>query len=160
MEHSIRPATEGDATTIATVFNHYVAKATMVLLPRNAEDYAPLITNERAAVFVAADADNHVSGFAYVKPYSDRGGYALAGEITIFLDPELTGKGLGEALYATLMPVSDTLGYRHLTARIWANNAGSIRFHKRHGFRLVGTQVGIGLVGDKRIDTVIMEKVW
>jgi len=41
-----------------------------------------------------------------------------------------------------------------------ADYGHSIRFHENFGFRMVGTQVGIGFVGGKRIDTVIMERVW
>jgi len=84
----------------------------------------------------------------------------LAGEITVFLTPGFQGQKIGLHLYDELLPVAHTLGYRHLTAKIWANNSASIRFHEGFGFRMVGTQVGIGFVGGKRIDTVIMERVW
>ena len=156
----IRAATIADAEAMATIFNTYLGKATMVLQPRSAVDYAAIISAEKTAVYVSFDAQNQIAGFAYVKPYSDRQGYSLAGEVTVFVVENTTGSGLGGKLYDQLIPVTDTLGYRHLTAKVWANNTGSIRFHKRYGFRLVGTQVGIGWVNNKRVDTVIMEKVW
>ena len=149
-----------DAQAIADIFNEYLGTATMVLEPRSAADYQAIIEAENSAIFVAKDASDAVVGFAYVKPYSDRGGYILAGEISIFLAPEFKGKKIGLHLYDELLPAAHALGYRHLTAKIWANNAASIRFHEGFGFRLVGTQVGIGFVGGKRIDTVIMERVW
>lgn len=156
----IRAATIADAEAMATIFNAYLGKATMVLDPRSAADYATIISGEKTAVYVGLDVNGQVAGFAYVKSYSDRRGYALAGEVTIFLAENGTGAGLGGKLYDQLIPFTDTLGYRHLTAKIWANNTGSIRFHKRYGFRMVGTQVGIGWVNGKRVDTVLMEKVW
>ncbi len=156
----IRPATDADAAPLAAIFNSYLGKATMVLDPRSAADYLAIITGEKMAVFVGVDEQEEVIGYAYVKPYSDRKGYCLAGEVTIFLAQNKTGCGLGSKLYDQLIPLSDEMGYRHLTAKIWANNSGSIRFHKRYGFRLVGTQVGIGLVNGRRIDTVLMERVW
>lgn len=156
----ILPAKSADTQAIADIFNLYLGIATMVLKPRSAADYRPFIEAENCAIFVAKDEADTVTGFAYVKPYSDRGGYALAGEITVFMAPEAKGKRSGRYLYDELLPAADTLGYRHLTAKIWANNGTSIRFHESFGFRLVGTQVGIGLVGGKRIDTVIMERVW
>jgi phosphinothricin acetyltransferase len=157
---TIRPATITDAAAIAAIFNTYLGKATMVLHPRSAADYKAIISTEKTAVYVGLDAQGQVAGFAYVKPYSDRGGYRLAGEVTIFIAEKATGSNLGSKLYDQLLPLTDTLGYRHLTAKIWANNMGSIRFHKRYGFRLVGTQVGIGWVNGRRVDTVLMEKVW
>jgi phosphinothricin acetyltransferase len=156
----IRSATTADTEAMATIFNTYLGKATMVLDPRSATDYAAIISFEKTAVFVGLDAQDQVAGFAYVKPYSDRRGYVLSGEVTIFIAENATGSSLGGKLYDELIPLTNTLGYRHLTAKIWANNTGSIRFHKRYGFRLVGTQVGIGWVNGKRVDTVIMEKVW
>lgn len=156
----IRPASPTDAAAIALIFNQYLARATMVFEPRTAADFAQIIIDDHNPAFVAEDDEGRVNGYAYVKPYSDRGGYSLAGEISIFLDEASTGNGLGNALYESLLPAANSCGYRHLTAKIWANNGGSIRFHKRHGFRLVGTQVGIGLVDGKRVDTVLMERVW
>lgn len=157
---SIRPATVEDAIAMATIFNQYLARATMVFLPRSADDFKPIIIDNHNPVFVTVNETGQVEGYAYVKPYSDRGGYSLAGEISVFLDENATGNGLGNALYHRLLPAANECGYRHLTAKIWANNGGSIRFHARHGFRMVGTQVGIGLVDGKRVDTVLMERVW
>lgn len=157
---NIRPASPADAAAIAGIFNQYLARATMVFKPRIAADFAQIIVEEHNPAFVIEDAEGKVNGYAYVKPYSDRGGYSLAGEISVFLDENATGSGLGNTLYNVLLPAANECGYRHLTAKIWANNSGSIRFHARHGFRMVGTQVGIGLVNGKRVDTVLMERVW
>ncbi len=157
---TILPAKTADAQRIADIFNQYLGIATMVLEPRPAADYQAIIEAENCAVFVAKEAAEETVGFAYVKPYSDRGGYVLAGEITIFLAPGYQGQRIGLHLYDELLPTAHQLGYRHLTAKIWANNGASIRFHEGFGFRMVGTQVGIGFVGRKRIDTVIMERVW
>ncbi len=157
---TIRSATLHDAAVFAAIFNQYIAKATMVLMPRTVSDYEEILTSDRCVAFVAENETANIIGFATVKPYSERGGYALAGEVSIFLGSVHAGKGAGSALYEQIIPAADALGYRHLTAKIWANNSGSIRFHKRFGFRMVGTQVGIGWVGGKRVDTVLMERVW
>ncbi len=155
----IRPATPADAANIADIFNHYLATATMVIRPRNAAHYLPLLNSECARIYVATQ-DGVVVGFAGVKPYSDRGGYRLAGEVSVFIAPQATGYGWGKKLYEKVIPASSTLGYRHLTAKIWANNTASIRLHANFGFRLVGEQRGIGWINGQRIDTVLMELSW
>ncbi|TXF91809.1 N-acetyltransferase [Neolewinella aurantiaca] len=157
---NIRFAKPADAQAIADIFNQYLGIATMMLEPLSATDYQPIIEAVNSPCVVMCNDAEIVIGFAYVKPYSNRGGYILAGEITIFMAPETVGKRLGGHLYDELLPEAYALGYRHLTAKIWANNGSSIRFHEGFGFRMVGTQVAIGLVGGKRIDTVIMERVW
>jgi|AntRauTorckE5430_2_1112549.scaffolds.fasta_scaffold00090_1 phosphinothricin acetyltransferase len=156
----IRPAVSTDAPAITAIFNQYIARATMVLQARPVADYEELLARKRTTAFVAISEAGKTTGFACVEPYSDRGGYVLAAVISIFLDGDQTGTGIGGQLYDQLLPAAHQLGYRHLTAKIWANNTGSIRFHQRHGFRLVGTQVGIGFVNGKRVDTVLMELGW
>lgn len=153
----IRPASPSDASAIADIFNQYLARATMVTRPRDAGHYLPLLNGQRSFTFVAAD-DQQIAGFAGVKPYSDREGYILAGEVSVFIDANATGQGLGDQLYAELLPKAYALGYRHLTAKIWADNTASIRLHAKHGFRMVGEQRGIGWIEGKRIDTVLMER--
>ncbi len=124
----IRVATSADAGHIAAIFNQYLAKATMVIQPRAAAHYLPLINTDRSVIYVAAEG-NTVFGFAGVKPYSERGGYVLAGEVSVFIDGAATGRGLGPLLYDQVIPAAHRLGYRHLTAKIWANNAASIKLH-------------------------------
>lgn len=154
-----RKATPADAAIIADIFNQYLAKATMVITPRHAGHYLALLNAERAVIYVAMEGQT-VVGFAGVKPYSERGGYVLAGEVSVFIDQAATGKGYGRALYELVMPAADGLGYRHLTAKIWANNATSIKLHTNFGFRMVGEQRGIGWIDGKRVDTVLMERSW
>lgn len=155
----IRKATPADALQIAEIFNQYLAKATMVIIPRHAGHYLPLLNGDRAVIYVATKGPK-VLGFAGVKPYSGRGGYVLAGEVSVFIDQATTGKGIGRSLYEQVIPAAGKLGYRHLTAKIWANNAASINLHANFGFRMVGEQRGIGWIDGKRIDTVLMERSW
>lgn len=155
----IRKATPADAVQIAEIFNQYLAKATMVITPRHAGHYLPLLNGDRTVTYVAMEGPK-VLGFAGVKPYSDRGGYVLAGEVSVFIDQTTIGKGIGRSLYEQVMPAADQLGYRHLTAKIWSNNAASIKLHANFGFRMVGEQRGIGWIDGKRIDTVLMERSW
>ena len=154
-----RIAPKDDTAAMADIFNQYLAKATMVLVSRSEEAYLPLVQGARSVVYVVTEEES-VVGYASVKAYSDRGGYSLAGEASVYLDEETTGKGYGKMLYELVLPAAYKLGYRHLTAKIWANNTGSIQFHDRFGFRMVGTQKSIGWIEGKRIDTVIMEKIW
>lgn len=155
----IRPANPADASAIADIFNQYLAKATMVTQPRHGVQYLPLLNAERARICVAEEAGK-LLGFAGVKAYSDRGGYVLAGEVSVFVDGKSTGRRIGDLLYQHLLPETNGMGYRHLTAKIWADNSASIRLHAKHGFRMVGEQKGIGWIEGRRVDTVIMEKSW
>jgi phosphinothricin acetyltransferase len=154
----VRKALENDATDMALLFNTYIGKSHMVVTPRRAAEFIELMQHTRVCMLVALDIFGGVIGYAYVKPYSDRGGYAGAGEVSVFLWEGRTGRGIGQKLYDLLLPAAEALGYHHLTAKIWTENTGSIRFHERNGFQTVGIQHGIGMSGGRRIDMTIMER--
>ena len=95
-----------------------------------------------------------------VKKYSPRPGYDLCCETSIFLERSLVGRGLGKPLQQELLNRAVALGYHHVVAKIWADNAGSIRFHERFGYEMVGVQREIGWVGGKWRDVAIMQKIF
>lgn len=157
---TVRPALPADLHAVAELFNAYLGTGSMALEPLSADDYRPLLTDDRCRLLVAENGENaSCVGYASVKPWSPRGGYVLAGEVSIFLLPGSTGSGTGTLLYGRLLPAAEALGYRYLAARIMARNTGSVRFHERHGFRVVGVQRGIGFINGERLDNVLMERV-
>src|SRR3546814_10168714 len=62
-------------------------------------------------------------------------------------------------MLGTLIKSCTTLGYRQMIAIIGdSGNAGSIRLHARHGFRLVGTLAAAGFKHGRWVDTVLMQR--
>ncbi|MTB51333.1 GNAT family N-acetyltransferase [Lewinella sp. W8] len=155
----VRSALPSDAPAIAAIFNEYLGNGTMVLRERSEQYYREMMDRSDCSIFVSESPEGILQGYASVKPYSDRLGYHIAGEVSVFLTTAACGRGIGNALYAALWPACHALGYRHLTAKIWAENTASVRFHARHGFTEVGIQRAIGIVDDRRIDMLIMEKL-
>ena len=47
--------------------------------------------------------------------------------------------------------------YHHVVTKIWASNLGSIRFHQRFGFEMVGVQKEVGYLGGAWRDVAIMQ---
>ena len=104
-----------------------------------------------------AEVQQQIVGYGIIKQYSDQLGYQYTAETSTYLDETFTGKGIGSQLQQHLISVAKKLGLRHLVAKIWASNAGSIAFHKRHGYQIVGTQRQIGYVNGEWKDVTIME---
>jgi L-amino acid N-acyltransferase YncA len=156
---TVRPALPYDTPALADIFNEYLGNGTMVLRKRSFEYYMDLMKRAECCLLVSEGEEDEILGYASVKPYSDRLGYHIAGEVSIFLASAARGRGLGHALYDQLWPVCKELGYMHLTAKIWAENTASVKFHERHGFTDVGIQRAIGVVEGRRIDMLIMEKL-
>lgn len=156
---SIRRSTPRDADALAAIFNQYLGNGTMVLRKRPARYYRDLMQQDNCCLIVSEAEAGDLLGYASVGPYSDRQGYQIAGEVSVFLRRAACGRGLGHALYDALWPACRQLGYLHLTAKIWAENTSSVRFHERHGFTSVGPQRAIGMVQGRRIDVLVMEKL-
>ena len=110
---------------------------------------------EREALLVVTDPE--VVGWGIVKQYSDRLGYRVTGETSIYLDRGLRGRGYGSNLQQALMERCAAFGYHHIVARIWATNQGSIAFHQKFGYQLVGIQKEVGFLAGQWRDVAIMQ---
>jgi L-amino acid N-acyltransferase YncA len=114
--------------------------------------------HEREALLVVED-EGTLQGWGVVKRYSERIGYRVACETSIYLHREHTGRGYGTALQRALMSKVRELDYHHIVAKIWASNTGSIRFHEKFGYEVVGIQKEVGYLDGKWRDVAILQCV-
>ena len=106
---------------------------------------------------VALDGDI-VAGWAALTPVSGRCVYAGVAEVSVYVDPNYQGQGVGKSLLQALIAESETNNIWTLQAGIFPENAASIRLHEAAGFRQVGIRQRIGKMGDRWRDTVLLEK--
>jgi L-amino acid N-acyltransferase YncA len=160
-DYSLSPlkATDGDA--VIDIFNYYV-RNTFAAYP---EDPVP---NEFFGMFleisknypsvIARDAAGSVAGFGLLRPHNPMQAFRHTAEITCFIRPDLTGKGLGTRMLAFLESEGKKLGISTILASISSLNEGSIRFHEHHGFFECGRFIGVGQKKGVVFDTVWMQK--
>jgi len=157
---AIRPAHPNDYAAIASIYNEAIACGgiTMDGQPYTAEEIRAIADkmHDREILLVAETAEKTI-GWGVVKRYSDRLGYQVCCETSVYLSFSETGKGYGNALQKALMEKATHYGYHHIVAKIVAANQGSIRFHQRFGFEIVGIQKEIGLMNGVWYDIVIMQ---
>lgn len=158
----IRPARPQDAEAIARIQRQSVEAmdSTMAAPATSDEILQQLAAMGEREVWLVVEELGRVVGWGVVKQYSPRPGYRLACETSIFLDRARVGGGLGKPLQEKLLDFAVASGYFHVVAKIWADNAGSIRFHERFGYEMVGVQREIGWVGGQWRDVAIMQKVF
>ena len=75
-----------------------------------------------------------------IAPTSSRDSYRGVVEVSIFVDKNHTQKGIGTALLSRLMEEAEKEGYWTLYSAIFSVNEGSIKLHKKCGFRVIGTR--------------------
>ncbi|GAA3957072.1 hypothetical protein GCM10022246_08670 [Pedobacter ginsengiterrae] len=97
-------------------------------------------------------------GWAALTPVSSRCVYAGVAEVSVYVDPEQSGKGIGLALLEELVALSEIEGIWTLQAGIFPENTGSLRIHEKAGFRTLGVREKIGKQNEVWRDTVLLER--
>lgn len=164
---TIRLADEADATAIVEIYNWYVANTTCTFdtSPQQAQTVAKWIRNQTlpTPVFVAVVSDTRndgsIGGWARIKPWSDRGAYAEAAEVSVFVDTRFRGKGIGQALGQHLIGHARSNGWHTLIARIGEGNHASLKFFEHLGFESAGFLREVGIKFDQRLGNHIYQIV-
>lgn len=148
----LRAATPDDAAAIAEIYAPFVT-ASVVSFETEAPDSAAMRARIEASgglyPWLVGEADGTVLGYAYAAPFRTRPAYRFTVETTIYLRPEVAGRGLGARLYAPLLAVLEAQGFTQAIAAITLPNQASVRLHERLGFTAAGAyrQVGWKLGG-------------
>ena len=158
--HHIRLAASVDWDEMAHIYNEAIhsGRSTMDLIPVDTNYFRKLIDGftSRECLLVAEQA-KHIAGWGIVKQYSDRPGYALACETSVYVAEDFHGQGVGTALQSAVIQKAWGYGYRHLVAKILAVNEASIRFHHHFDYQIAGIQKKIGFLNGIWHDIIIMQ---
>ena len=107
---------------------------------------------------IIAKENGSLVGWAALTPVSSRCVYAGVAEVSVYVDPEQSGKGIGLALLKELVALSEVEGIWTLQAGIFPENIGSLRIHEKAGFRTLGIREKIGKQNGVWRDTVLLER--
>jgi phosphinothricin acetyltransferase len=159
---NIRPCLPGDYGAIAAIYNEAIATGSITFDTRlfAAEDIQAWVDQfcDREGLLVA-EHHKRILGWGLIKQYSDRPGYRVCCETSIYLTLIARGKGYGRLLQTALLEKVTALGYHHVMVKITATNDRSIAFHQKFGFEIVGVQREIGHVAGRWQDVAIMQLI-
>ncbi|MEM9541342.1 MAG: N-acetyltransferase family protein [Cyanobacteria bacterium P01_E01_bin.42] len=159
----IRPYHPDDFDAIALIYNESIAagNTTMECEFFNADRVRALVEkfSDRETILVL-QKQNKIVGWAIIKRYSERSGYRVCCETSIYLSLSETGRGYGTQLQTRLLQKVKEFGYHHVVAKILACNQKSIEFHQHFGFELVGIQKEIGYLNGRWHDVAILQLVF
>ena len=158
-----RDATESDIAAITDIYAHHVrhSSATFEIDPPDRAE----MSRRRAHIvdaglpYLVIDVDGAVAGYAYAGRYRPRPAYRFTVEDSVYIHPELRGRGYGQLLLARLIELCEAARNRQMVAIIGDSaNTPSIRLHAKLGFRNVGVLEAAGRKFGRWIDTVIMQR--
>jgi len=104
------------------------------------------------------DQDGVIHGWAALTPVSSRCVYAGVAEVSVYVDPQFSGKGIGSGLLNELVKASEREGIWTLQAGIFPENASSLKIHEKAGFKTLGVREKIGKQHGTWRDTVLLER--
>jgi L-amino acid N-acyltransferase YncA len=159
----VRDAREADLPAITAIYEHHVLHgvASFEEVPPALEEmqrrYAAI--RERGLPYLVAELGGSVAGYAYAGPYRPRPAYRHTVEDSVYLRPELIGRGLGRLLLGELIVRCEALGLRQMVGIIGGRETvASIALHERMGFRHVGVLEAVGYKFGRWLPTLILQR--
>ena len=159
---TIRPATVADAASIAEIYNHYVRESTATFDTEErtvADREAWLAEHTDPYPVLVAETDDAVVAWGALSPWGTRCAYRHTVEISVYVDKDEAGEGLGPALSSVLIARAQELGHHAVISQIVHENDRSLSMARRLGFEHIGTLREVGRKFDRWLDVVLMELV-
>lgn len=159
----IRPATTRDAGELAAIYNHYVER-THVTFEKVAVSVAEMkgriAKQTDSCPWLTAEVGGALAGYAYASPWSTRAGYSSSVETTVYIAQDQRRKGLGMALYDSLIARLNSAGLHSAIGVIALPNPASIALHEKLGFQKVGELREIGWKCDRWVNVGYWQRLF
>ena len=157
----IRLAVLADFEAITGIYNEVVLNSTATYneTPATVEERVAWWRSRQAQdypVLVAVE-DDTVVGFASFGDFRAWPGYRYTVEGTIHLAPQARGQGLGRQLLDALIERARAVGKHIMIAGVDSENAASLRFLTRYGFRQMGQLHEVGYKFGRYLDLVFLQ---
>lgn len=101
---------------------------------------------------------SEVVGWCALKTISKKDYFKGVAEVSIYLDDNYIGKGLGTMLLKKLIVDSENHGFWTLQSNIFSENEASIRFHQKNGFKIIGKREKVAQLYGQWKDLIFMER--
>jgi L-amino acid N-acyltransferase YncA len=158
----VRAAERDDLSAVLAIYNDAVAQSTATY------DYEPRTLEEQLAQYdqkmrdgyafqVAATPDGTVAGFSTYGLYRPRPGWRFACEHSVYVAAPWRGRGVGLGLLPPIMRHARRRGFHTMIGVVDAENAASLRMHRRAGFVEVGTLRQGGYKFDRWLDVTFLQ---
>jgi L-amino acid N-acyltransferase len=159
----IRKARLSDAQGITEVYNEAILKtfATFDTKIKTIDEQIKWFKDHgKKNPIIVAEENKKILGWASLSKYSDRCAYSDTAEISLYVKQDYQGKGIGKRLMKEIIKKGEKAGLHVILARITQGNELSVHLHKSIGFETVGTLKEVGYKFNRRLDVVLMQKIY
>lgn len=158
----LAPLSPEDGEEVMSIFNYYVDNSFAAYpdtkLPAAFFDHILAMCDGYPTV-AAKDASGKTIGFGMLRPYNPMATFRHTAEVTYFLSPEQTGRGIGGQMLDYLIDEAKKMGVRAILASISSKNDISLAFHAKQGFTECGRLREVGYKLGHSFDVVYMQRM-
>ena len=133
----IRKANINDAAAIAGIYNYYVDNTIITFAETHLTKEEIASQMQEGFPWYVWEERSRLLGYAHASKFKSRCAYRTSIETTVYLHHQSTGKGIGSALYQTLIDDLDGAGYHALIGGISLPNPASVAIHEKFGYKKV-----------------------
>jgi len=147
MNATIRFAEPSDASAMRAIYAPNVESSAISfeLVPPTVEEMAARLAKISAQYpWLVCDVDGRVAGYVYACQHRERAAYRWTVDVTVYIDESFRRRGIGRALYTSLLQLLRLQGYAKAFAGITLPNVGSVGVHESVGFRKVAVYERVG----------------
>ncbi|HET9653554.1 MAG TPA: arsinothricin resistance N-acetyltransferase ArsN1 family B [Usitatibacter sp.] len=143
----IRLAAATDAQAVQAIYAP-VVRDTVISFETEPPDAAEIARRIEytlpAFPWLVLERDGAFAGYAYASRHRERRAYQWSVDVSCYVDERFRGRGVGGALYRTLLAVLRRQGFFNAYAGITLPNDASVRLHESVGFRAIGVYPHVG----------------
>ena len=159
----IRPSQPQDADALRHIYNHYVqhSHATFDIEPKTSAERQAWLASHNSPqhrCLTAVNPDGSMLGYACSGEFKSKPAYASSVEVSVYVAPDNQQQGVGQQLYAALLPLLDAAQVHRCYAGIALPNPGSNRLHQQHGFSEIAHLSEVGYKFDRYWDVIWMQR--
>jgi L-amino acid N-acyltransferase YncA len=160
--YHVRLATEEDAAALCEIYNQGIEDrvATLETELRTPDERRQWLKSRglRHPVIVA-ESEGRIAGWGSLNAFNPREAYRFVADFSVYVDRSFRGKGVGTVLLTRLIELAREHGYHKLVLSAFPFNAAGMTLYGKLGFRTVGIYKEQGLLDDRWVDTIVMEKL-
>lgn len=137
----IRNVKEEDIEKILEIYNYYIENTTITFEEQKLAIAAFKERVERITKsypYIVAEENGEILGYAYLDVFNTRAAYKITADLSVYLDKDKRGDGVGGLLVNELFKLALDYGIENVVSIITSENSRSLEFHKKLGFQVVG----------------------
>lgn len=172
------PIAEEHLPEVLSIYNHYVEhttvsfhteilsleqmRAQIMNVPAHYKSYVIVeeqAPNTESALSLSASSTSSIAGYILMTQHKNKQAYDVTAEVTVYLKPGQTGRGLGGKSLSFLEQAGIESGFHVLIATVCTENVNSIALFERYGYEKCAHFREVGYKFGRRLDIASYQKI-